>query len=413
MDSAPSHSERAIRMIADQGLMRGLNRALVLGILRREGRVSRADLAKHSGISRSTISSIVAALLEDHLVRELGTGASKGGRRPILLEFNYQSKYVIGVEMGTTAITAIVTDLAATIVHRRCIAFAVEDGPEHGLAILEGLLRDLLATAPTPAGSICGVGIALPSPVLYAEGRTVAPPGMRGWDAVPLRDYLSAALDLPVALDNDANLGALAEWRWGAGQNVRHLVYIYLAHTGIGGALMLGGSLYRGAAGSAGEIGHVIVEAGGPLCRCGNRGCLEAVASVPRLLAQAREAGLLAPEGTLGDFLTLAPHSAPARRLLAQAGARLGSAIAGLINLVNPDRVVIGGALADAGELLLGPLRETAQQVGLAIAMRQVRIIPAALGPEVVALGAAALATERLFIPAALERPEALGVAFG
>jgi predicted NBD/HSP70 family sugar kinase len=409
MNVSPQQSEQANRVIGDQGLMRGLNRALVLRLLRREGRVSRADLSKHSGISRSTISSIVADLLAEGLVRDLGEGASKGGRRPIMLEFNYQSKYVIGVELGTTAMTAVVTDLEATVVHRRRLDFAVEEGPERGLAVLECLLRDLLAMSPTPGG-ICGVGIALPSPVLYAEGRTVAPPGMQGWDRVPLRDYLSAAIGLPVALDNDANLGALAEWRWGAGQNARNLVYIYLAHTGIGGALMFGGTLYRGAMGSAGEIGHVVVEEGGPLCRCGNRGCLEAVASVPRLLRQAREADLIGPEGTLGEFLALAPHSAPARRLLVRVGERLGMAIGGLINLANPDRVVVGGPLADAGELLLGPLRETALRAALAIAVRQVAIAQAALGPDVVALGAAALATEQLFVPAALERPEALGV---
>lgn len=412
MDVQSQIAAQANRVIADQGLMRGLNRALVLRLLRREGRVSRADLSKHSGISRSTISSIVADLLAEGLVRELGEGASKGGRRPILLEFNYQSKYVIGVELGTTAMTAVVTDLEATVVHRRRLAFAVEEGPERGLTVLEGLLRDLLPTAPTPGG-ICGVGIALPSPVLYAEGRTVAPPGMQGWDRVPLRDRLGAAIGLPVALDNDANLGALAEWRWGAGQNARNLVYIYLAQTGIGGALMFGGTLYRGAVGSAGEIGHVVVEEGGPLCRCGNRGCLEAVASVPRLLQQAREADLLGAGGTLAEFLALAPHSAPARRLLARVGERLGLAIGGLINLVNPDRVVVGGPLADAGELLLGPLRAMALQTALAIAARRVVIAQAALGPDVVALGAAALATEQLFVPAALERPEALGVALG
>jgi predicted NBD/HSP70 family sugar kinase len=165
--------------------------------------------------------------------------------------------------------------------------------------------------------------------------------------------------------------------------------------------------------GSAGEIGHVIVEEGGPLCRCGNRGCLEAVASVPRLLQQARGAGLLGDTGTLGEFLALAPHSAPARKLLARVGERLGSAIGGLINLVNPDRVVVGGPLAEAGELLIGPLREAAHQTALAIAVRQIAIAQAALGPDVVALGAAALATEQLFLPAALERPEALGVAIG
>ena len=292
--------------------------------------------------------------------------------------------------------TAVVTDLEATVVHRRQLDFAVEEGPERGLSVLECLLRDLLATVPIPPGGICGVGIALPSPVLYAEGRTVAPPGMQGWDRVPLRDRLSAAVGLPVTLDNDANLGALAEWRWGAGQNARNLIYIYLAHTGIGGALMFSGTAYRGAVGSAGEIGHVVVEEGGPLCRCGNRGCLEAVASVPRLLQQAREADLLGPDGTLGEFLALAPHSAPARRLLARAGERLGVAIGGLINLANPDRVVVGGPLADAGELLLGPLREAALQTALAIAVRQVAIAGAALGPDVVALGAAALATEQL-----------------
>lgn len=395
---------------ADLSLMRELNRALVLQLIRRERRISRAEIAKRSSLSRSTVSSIIADLINEGLVHETGIGDSKGGRRPILLEFDYQSSYVIGVELGSSSLTTLVTDLEASVVFRRQDPFDIKAGPKAGLPHLERALREVLEHAPVRRGAISGVGIGIPGPLLFNAGTTIAPPVMPGWDGVPVRDHLTQALGLPIYVDNDANLGALAEYRWGAGQGAQHMAYIYVARDGIGCGLLADGSLYRGALGSAGEIGHVTIDESGPVCRCGNKGCLEAIAGVPALLRRAEEAGLIAHGSSIDDFLALAPRHARARALLAEVGVQLGSAIASLINLLNPDRVVVGGALTPAGELLMGPLRETVKERALAIAYQHARMLPGALGPDVVALGAAALATEGLFAPPVLERPEALGL---
>lgn len=402
---------RPSAMTADLSLMRELNRALVLQLIRREGRISRADIAKQTKLSRSTVSSIITDLIEDRLVNETGIGTSKGGRRPIILEFNYQANYVLGMEVGTSAVTAIITDLNARICSRKQFPFDIIQGWQIGLPIIKRLISLTLNESPVGRGRLSAIGLGVPGPLDYRSGRTIAPPVMPGWDNVPLKDELQDTFQLPVSLDNDANLAAMAEFRWGAGQGARNMVYLYMASTGIGAGLLIESSLYRGSIGSAGEIGHTTLsidaeDAVSPE----SAGTLEQLASVPTLLRSARAAGLIGPDDDLGEFLACAPSSEEAQRLIRQTGHYIGVAVAGLINIFNPDRVVIGGALPESSPLLLETIRATVQARALAIAVQHTTIVPGRLGQDVVALGAAALATERLFAPPALERPASLGL---
>ena len=403
---------RPSSLTADLSLMRELTRALVLQLIRREGRISRADIAKHTQLSRSTVSSIITDLLEDSLVTETGIGTSKGGRRPIILEFNYPANYIIGLDVSRNSVTAVITDLNARVCARQHIPFNVNDGPQVGMPIIKQLISTMLKDSPVGRGKISAIGVGVPGPLDYRSGRTIAPPVMPGWDNVPIKDELLQTFHLPISIDNDANLAAMAEHRWGAGQGAQNLIYIYLSSAGIGSGLIIDGHLYRGSIGSAGEIGHTTLNITSQESPPGpnNIGTLESLASQPTLLREARAAGLIDEKATVEDFLRLVETSAQSCQLLQQKAHYIGVAIAGIINILNPDRVVVGGVIPENSPLMIDTIRETVDQRALSIAVHNTSIVAGKLGRNVVALGAAALATERLFAPPALERPASLGL---
>jgi predicted NBD/HSP70 family sugar kinase len=241
-----------------------------------------------------------------------------------------------------------------------------------------------------------GVGVGVPGPLAFATGRPIAPPVMPGWHDTPLRALLEDALGLRVFVENDANLGALAEHRWGVGRGRQNVAYLYLGSAGIGCGLILDGRLYRGDIGSAGEIGHLLVEENGPACRCGSAGCLEAVVGAPALIKRARAVGL--PGERIDDLVALARRGdSRATALIAETGEHLGVAVAGILNMINPGRVILGGSLANAGDALLGPLRVSLSRRGLAIAVEHVEIVPGSLGADVVAIGAVSIVVQHAF----------------
>jgi predicted NBD/HSP70 family sugar kinase len=390
---------------ADLALVRELNERIVLSLIRQEGSISRAELARRSNLSRSTVSSIIAALLASDLVRETGTGDSHGGRRPIMIEFNYQSSFVVGIELGNTTLTVLLTDLAATVLRRAQRPLAITAGPEICIPQVIDLFNTTLAAANVPYGKIVGVGVGVPGPLAFASGRPIRPPAMPGWHDVPLRALLEDALGLRVFLENDSNLGALAEHRWGAAQGWHNVAYLYLGGAGIGAGLILDGRLYRGDIGAAGEIGHLMVEEDGPACRCGSFGCLEAVAGATALLGRARASGLSC--NTIEEIVELAQHGeAKAVALIESAGEPLGVAVASILNMLNPGCVVIGGSLAAAGDLLFRPLWATMRRRGLVAAVDHVAIVPGKLGGDVIAIGAVGAVVQHVFgVPAAARLP--------
>jgi predicted NBD/HSP70 family sugar kinase len=388
---------------ADLSLMRELNERIVLGLLRQEGPISRAELARRSNLSRSTVSSIIANLLAAGLVRETGIGDSNGGRRPIMIEFNYQSAFVVGIELGNSALTVLLTDLAANVLRRGQCSFELADGPDICLAQVAALVDKLLTSERIARSAIVGAGVGVPGPLAFANGRPMMPPAMPGWHDVPLRGLLEDALGMRVFVENDANLGALAEHCWGAARERFNVAYIYLGGAGIGCGLILDGRLYRGEIGSAGEIGHLMVQEDGPVCRCGANGCLEAVAGVPALLSRAAAIGL--PARQAGDLIGLARAGEDkAAALIERAGEYLGVAVASILNMTNPGCVVIGGELSEAGELLLMPLRRVMRRRGLAAALEQVEIVPGQLGDDVVAFGAVSIVVQHAFSVPGLAR---------
>ncbi len=385
---------------ADLSLMREFNESLVLNLIRQAGHICRADIAGRAHLSRSTVSSIINDLIAANLVREVGTGDSRGGRRPIMLEFNSRAGYVIGVDLGATHLLVLLTDLEAQPVVRLEEPFAVEEGPQAGLERIVRLIGQALRQAGLEMERIFGVGIGVPGPLDFATGKAIFPPIMPGWHDTPIRDRLREQLGKPVHLDNDANLGAIGEYWWGAGRGARNVAFVKVG-TGIGCGLILEGHIYRGEIGSAGEIGHAVIDEDGPACRCGSSGCLEAMAAAPAIVQAAREAHIQPSHGgslTVADLIAAAQAGdRAAQKLFAQAGRRIGTALTSLVNLLNPGIIVIGGGVTRAGAFFLEPLRETVRRCALPIAAGGTSIVESKLGPQAIAIGAVTTVLQELF----------------
>lgn len=392
---------------ADARLMGELNRAIVLNIIRQEGSISRAEIAHRTKLSRSAVSNIINSLLRDGLVQHSEKGESNGGRRPIMLNFNYSAGYVLGVDVGANHLLAVITDLEGNILAENYRNFDISAGPEKGLSLITDHIHEVLATHHVPRNRLLGIGLGVPGPLDYTTGTVIAPPIMPGWDRFPLRQLLSQEFGLPVLVENDANLGAVAEkWR-GAGLGYQNLAFVKMG-TGIGCGLILDSKIYRGQRGSAGEIGHVTITRDGPPCKCGSYGCLESMAAAPAISNRARlaiEAGRKTSLADYGDSPPTPQQIAEAAgqgdklalELIEDAGRYIGIALATLINLFNPGIIVLGGGVTAIGEPLMNPIRETARNRSLLVSYEETEIVISKLGREAVALGAVMLVLQEVF----------------
>jgi len=363
--------------------LRAANRQRVVALLRARGPMTQADLARASGLSPATISSIARELREEGWLGEAGALG-----RGSALALSRAAGVAVGIDFGHSHVRVAIADLAHTVLAEADEALDVDHEARQGIALAGRLVRRLLAEAGSDGGRVTGVGMGLPGPLRSANGEIGDSSILPGWIGQRPKELMRAELRLPVSVENDANLGALAESVWGAGRDCLDLLYVKVA-TGVGGGLVLNGRLYRGFLGTAGEIGHMTIDESGPVCRCGNRGCLEAFAGADAVLAPLR--------ARHGSELTLRRVVALARegdqgcaRVIADAGRALGIAVAGACNLLAPQRVVVGGELAHAGELLLEPLRAAVRRSAIASA-RETEILPARLGDRAEVLGAVAL----------------------
>jgi predicted NBD/HSP70 family sugar kinase len=372
----------------------------VLQLIWQQRRISRADIARQAGLSRSTVSEIVGELLPTGLVAEIGAGQSRGGRRPIVLEFQDDAYVVLGVEMGANHVCVALTDLRGRILNWVCRPHPVRDDPRGARGLITELCVQSLDPAVTGGIPLAGIGVAAPSPVHPSDPHQLDKIVMPAWGGDLGLDALASSFGVPLMVDNDANLGALAERWWGAGREVDNFVYIKLS-TGIGAGYVFDGQIYRGATGVAGEIGHVAIDPRGKTCVCGLRGCLATMVGAEALLQRAAELAADQPEHpangpfTMADLLQAALADDPlALTVVREAAESLGVAVAGLLNVVNPSLVVIGGDMARLGPLLVDPLRETICQRTLISSMAAVEIRTSELGPQSVAVGAATMILE-------------------
>jgi len=378
------------------GSVRESNTGRVIGTLTLLGVTSRAELARRTGLARSTVSSIVAELESEGLVvpheGKNGRTASGSGRPPALIALNPSARLAAGIDFGKRHLAVAVADLSHTVLAERRREMPDDYAAEEGFAAAAELTQRVLEEVGADRDRVLGVGMGLPGPV-HLRGTLGSATILPGWAGVRAADEMSRRLGMPVQVENDANLGALAEYLWGAGAGCDSLVYLKVA-TGIGAGLVIGGRLYRGAGGTAGEIGHTIMDETGNVCRCGNRGCLETYAGTAAIVGLLQRS--LGTDMEPEQVLERARDGDPAcRRVLADAGRHIGVAVANLCNLFNPARIVVGGSIAQAGEIVLDPMHESVRLRAIASAAEDVQIVPGELGERAELLGAVALVLQQ------------------
>jgi predicted NBD/HSP70 family sugar kinase len=373
-----------------------------LHLIREDVAVTRAELARVTGLARSTVAQRVDALIAQGLVYEAGGSASTGGRPPTVLAFNRDAGVVLVADLGATHARVAVSDLAGAPLAERAADLDIALGPEHALAWVDERFTELLDEVGRPGNAVRGIGIGVPGPVEFASGRPVSPPIMPGWDNFPIPDWFAGRYSAPVLVDNDVNIMARGEHRmhWG---ETEHLLLIKVG-TGIGCGIVADGHIHRGARGAAGDIGHIrATTSEDVVCRCGNVGCLEAVAGGQALARRLAETGADASHSR--DVVRLVQSGHPgAIRMVRDAGRTLGEVLAGTVNFFNPAVIVIGGDIAEAHAQLLAGVREGIFSRSLPLATRDLRIVLCRLGDRAGVIGAAIMAIEHVLAPAAVDR---------
>ncbi|WP_017624563.1 ROK family transcriptional regulator [Nocardiopsis chromatogenes] len=372
----------------------------VLRLIRTGEAATRAEIARVTRLSRPSVASRVAELMDLGLVTEGHHGPSSGGRPPGRLEFDADGGVVLSAALGISRSQAAVCDLAGRVLARTEGSPEVAQGPDTALPWLLGTWERLLAECGRAGHEARGVGIGLPGTVRFALGRAEEPPVLPGWGGVDIAPLVAERFPVPVLLDNDVNVMALGS-HTADYPDADDLVFVKVS-TGVGAGIISGGALVRGTLGAAGEVGHIPVpDGGGTACRCGNTDCLEAVAGGPALLARFAEGGREAA-GVQGLAALASDGDADAVALVREAGRRVGEVLAGAVNLLNPEVIVLGGHLGTAFDPLAAGVREAVFRRATALATRQLRIVPNRSGGEAGLRGAAAMVLDHILAPEAV-----------
>jgi len=383
---------------------------LVLDEIRLGRSRSRSELVERTELGRAIVAQRVGELIERGLVVEGDPGPSTGGRPPRQLTFRAGAGHLLVADLGATSIDVALTSLDGRILAHRDEPAEIEAGPDAGLARVEELFDQLVATTHAVPGRLWGIGIAVPGPVEFATGRPISPPIMPGWDGYPIRERFAARYGAPVWVDNDVNVLALGEARSGVAAGHRDVVVVKIG-TGIGAGIISDGRLHRGAQGSAGDVGHIqVTDDPAVVCRCGNIGCLEALAGGAALGWAGEEAAREGRSARLGtaldqrgrvtaeDVARAASSGDPvAVALLQQAGRLVGSMLASVVNFFNPSLIVVGGGVANSPDLLLASIRETVYRRSLPLATRDLLIQRSSLGGLAGVIGASSMVVDELF----------------
>lgn len=395
--------------IAPEALLSGGSAGTVLQLLRSDGPHTRAELSARTGLARSTVSSRIDQLESAGLLMPIGEAASTGGRPPVQFTLNPLARLVIAVDLGATHATVAVTDLRARVLAERTEHLDIALGPEFVLDRMVELIGELRTEVGAGDIALGGIGIGVPGPVEHDTGRPASPPIMPGWDGFDVPAHIRRTFDTTVLVDNDVNLMAIGEHVIGW-PDLSHLLFIKVA-TGIGAGIISDGRINRGAQGTAGDLGHVQVP-GGPQrqCRCGNTGCLEAIAAGPALAEMLREQGLTVPDPAAVVDLVRAGDVA-AIGVLRDAGRQIGGVLASCVSLLNPSVVVIGGRMAAVGEYLLGGIREVVYRRTLPLAAHRLQIVTSKTGDRAGVLGAAAMVVDSVLSAGSIDRELAGSVA--
>jgi predicted NBD/HSP70 family sugar kinase len=373
----------------------------LLGVIRNGTAVTRADLARHAGLARSTVAQRVDALLAAGLVYDAGGSASTGGRPPTVLAFNHAAGVVLVADLGATHARIALTDLAGAPLAERASDLDIALGPDEVLGWVSARFTELLKETGHSPSQVRGIGIGVPGPVEFASGQPFNPPIMPGWDGYSIPGWFAERYAAPVLVDNDVNIMARGE-HWVHWRDTEHLLLVKVG-TGIGCGIVAGGQIHHGARGAAGDIGHIRATSEEIVCRCGNVGCLEAVAGGQALAQRLAAEG--ADTANSRDVVQLVRSGdATAMRMVREAGRSLGEVLAGTVNFFNPAVIVIGGDIAEAQAQLIAGVREGIFSRSLALATRDLRIVPCQLGDRAGITGAAMMAIDHVLSPDAVDR---------
>ncbi len=388
----------------------------VLDAVRNGAATTRPEVAQRTGLGRNVVTQRVSQLVSSGLLATGALGRSTGGRAPRELRFRADAGAVLVAELGATSIDVALSDLAGGLTHVHGEPVDITDGPHPVLTRVAELFREIVEDLPVGL-EIWGVGVGLPGPVEFETGRPVSPPIMPGWDGYDVRGFFGSRFHAPVWVDNDVNVMALGELRGGLATGHEDVVFVKIG-SGIGAGLISRGALHRGAQGCAGDIGHIAVGDSAVQCRCGQLGCLEALAGG---FALARDGDRL---GRAGDSMVLARavaggeevtaetvvHAAQrgdlaARELVTESAHLVGEALARIVNFFNPSLILVGGGVASAGEVYLAEVRRSVLTRSLPLATRSLRIAQSSLADRAGLRGAAFMVVDELLSPAHLAAP--------
>ena len=377
---------------------RAHNKRLILKTIYRDGEISRADIARSTRLTRTTVSHIVTELMDDQLVIEIGRGPSEGGKPPVLLSIPPLARQLVGLDLADSEFRGGVIDLRGNFQRRASIPVLEQNGDE-ALGLAYGLLDSLLDDIQEP---VLGIGIGTPGLVDAHQG-VVRQAVNLDWQDIPLRDLLEERYGLPVFVGNDSHVAALGQFTFGRIQGIDNLVVVKVGR-GVSAGTVLNGRLHFGDGSGAGEIGHVRAVENGLLCLCGHSGCLETVASTRMVVKQARDLARRNPRASINKLVE-APEQITTEvvlqgvqagdsdmcRLVAEAGRYLGKAIAHLIGALNIEQIIIAGSMARFGPVLLDAIRDTVEPRAMGALVSRTQIDLSDLGQDIVMLGAAAL----------------------
>jgi glucokinase-like ROK family protein len=385
--------------------------AEVIRALRKNGQTSRVEISHITGWSRAKTSHEVNLLIGKGFLEEAGSGTSKGGRRPRLLRFNLQLGYIVGIDIGATSIEVALADINGLVLRRSYEPADVRHPAEELLGRCSKLILDMLVAQGLHPKQILGIGVGVPGPVDFARGVLVAPPLMPDWENFPIRNFFKGTFPSAfVVVDNDVNIMALGEQRSGNAAGVDHFLLIKIG-TGIGCGIMVNRKIHRGSDGCAGDIGHICVDKQGPICRCGNRGCLEAMAAGPAITDRAMQAARSGKSAMLLKMLqekegTLTPEDVNAAcregdeealEIIRASGQMIGDVLAGLVNFFNPSHIFIGGGIANFGNHLLIAIKRAVLRRSLPLATTNLVINFSRAGADAGVIGSIMLALDYLF----------------
>lgn len=396
----------------DRALIKKMNQKLVLQLIQSRGPIARRDIARISGLSPASVTGIAGELIDLGLVQEAGEfeNEERAGRRAVQLRLNPEAGYVVGVLVGIDILICVLTDLDANILYSDTHKLPINNSgeiqydPESMTQAIIHAIENLLAKAKTKAEQLMGIGIGINGIVDYEAGISLFAPHYN-WHNVPLASPISAHFKVPVHLENDTRSLVIAEQLFGVGRDVDHFVAAAVGY-GIGAGIVANGQIYRGGVGGAGEFGHIVLQKDGPLCSCGKRGCLETLASVPAIFRQINEAIVAGEVTELADanpltldavIAALAEGDAVASRVVTEAGQWLGLGLASLVNILNPNLIIINGEAVSLGQHYLEPMEAVMREYAFDGLSHSLRILTERGSDEVWAQGVASVVLNSLF----------------